>query len=262
MAALYEMSTIPLRQTTLSIIIPTLNEAGYLPAVIKSIMDAARLESPHEIIVSDCGSSDGTRELALSLGAKVVEGSPPPDCRAEAMNKGAAAASGDILLFLDADTILPHGYDESIMCALDNKVTVGGAFEFAMDGDALGLRLVELINRIRYRIWPRYYGDQGIFVLAAVFRGVGGYPARRIMEASDFCISLRKEGRLALIRNCAVTSSRRFIEGGIYRVLARDVRIWWLDLLGFQTEHFADAYRDNNRLRGSVSDKSRRLTRQ
>ncbi len=66
---------------------------------------------------------------------------------------------------------------------------------------------------------------------------------------------------LALIRKCAVTSSRRFIEGGIYHVLARDVRIRWLDLIGLDTEHFAKAYRDNNRLRGRVKDGNRRLTR-
>jgi len=256
MAALDEMSTIPLRQATLSIIIPALNEARYLPAVIRSVRDAASLKVSHEIIVSDCGSSDGTLELAMSLGARVVESSPPSGCRAEALNIGAAAAGGDVLLFLDADTILPHGYDESIMSALKDQGTVGGAFEFAMDGDAFGLRLVELINRVRYRIWPRYYGDQGIFVRADVFRVVGGYPSRRIMEASDFCVSLRKKGRLALIRKCAVTSSRRFIEGGVYNVLANDIRIWWLDLIGLQTEHFADAYRDNNRLRGRVDDES------
>ena len=251
------MSTVPLRNATLSIIIPTFNEARYLPAVIRRVRDAARLKVSHEIIVSDCGSSDGTVERALSLGARVVEGSPPPECRAEALNKGAAAAGGDVLLFLDADTILPHGYDESIMCALYDQGTVGGAFEFAMDGDAFGLRVVELINRLRYRIWPRYYGDQGIFVRADVFHGVGGYPARRIMEASDFCVSLRKEGKLSLIRKYAVTSSRRFIEKGVYHVLARDIHIWWLDLIGLKTEHFADAYRDNNRQRGRVSDENR-----
>jgi len=162
------------------------------------------------------------------------------------LNRAADAATGDVFLSLDADTLVPRGYDRAIRQALRNPHAVGGAFEFALDGPAFGLRVVEVINRIRYRIWPLYYGDQGLFVRAAVFRRVGGYPERRILEASDFCRLLARRGRLVLVRKYMATSARRFVEGGIWRVLAHDVRIWALDLFRLPTEQFGVTYQENN----------------
>jgi hypothetical protein len=103
---------------------------------------------------------------------------------------------------------------------------------------------------VRYRIWPRYYGDQGVFARAGAFRRAGGYPPRRILEASDLCRALGRLGTLVLIHKPMRTSPRRFLEGGIYRVLAHDVVLWWLDLLGLPTEHHGPAYQENNRRRG------------
>jgi glycosyltransferase involved in cell wall biosynthesis len=234
----------------LSIIIPTLNEAHYLGAAVEGVRRNAALGGPHEIIVADCGSVDGTAAEAARLGALVVREAPPLDSRAAALNRGAAEAGGDVLLFLDADSLVPYAYDRSIVGALRDPHVVGGAFEFALDGSPLGLRVVEVINRIRYRIWAWYYGDQGIFVRRDVFRRLGGYPRRRILEASDFCRALRRRGRLALIHKPMRTSPRRFLEGGIYRVLAHDVWIWWLDLVGRPTERFGTAYQENNHRRG------------
>jgi cellulose synthase/poly-beta-1,6-N-acetylglucosamine synthase-like glycosyltransferase len=101
--------------------------------------------------------------------------------RAAALNRGAAEASGDVFLFLDADTPVPRGYDRTIRRALADPRVVGGAFEFALDGTQLALRLVELLNRVRYRIWPLYYGDQGLFVRASAFRLVWGYREQRLL---------------------------------------------------------------------------------
>jgi hypothetical protein len=233
----------------LSIIIPALNEAGYLAAAVNSVRrQAAR--GPGEIILADCGSVDRTAAVAAGLGVRVVQEDPALDSRAAALNRGAAEAAGDVLLFLDADSTVPAGYDTAIRRALGRPGVVGGAFEFALDGAAWGLRLVELINRIRYRIWPLYYGDQGMFVRADAFRRAGGFPRRRILEASDFSRLLWRQGRLVLIRKPLKTSPRRFLEGGVCRVLARDARIWWLDLLDLPTERFAAAYRENNHRRG------------
>jgi hypothetical protein len=180
----------------------------------------------------------------------VVQEWPPLDSRAAALNRGAAAAAGDALLFLDADTLVPLGYDRWIERALRDPFVVGGAFEFALDGPGLGLRMVEVINRVRYRIWPLYYGDQGIFVRADVFRRLKGYPHRRILEASDFCRDLRRMGKVVLLRERMRTSPRRFLDGGVYRVLKHDTWIWWLDLLRRPTEHFGAAYQEENRRRG------------
>jgi rSAM/selenodomain-associated transferase 2 len=234
----------------LSVIIPTLNEARYLGAAVGLVRSRAVLGVSHEIIVADCGSTDGSAELAARLGVRVVEESPRLDSRAAALNAGAARATGDVLLFLDADTQAPKGYDRAIERALRDPHVVGGAFEFALDGAEIGLRIVELINRVRYRIWPYFYGDQGIFVRAEVFRRLGGYPCRQIMEASDLCRKLNRKGKLVLIHKPIKTSPRRFVEGGVYRVLAHDVRIWLLDMMRFSTEGYGAAYQRENRQRG------------
>jgi glycosyltransferase involved in cell wall biosynthesis len=236
----------------LSILIPTLNEARYLPAAVGAVRRRAADGPPHEVLVADCGSADGTAELAAQLGVQLVGGWPAPANRAAALNRAAGAATGDVFLSLDADTLVPRGYDRAIRQALRDPHAVGGAFEFALDGPEFGLRVVELIDRVRYRLWPLYYGDQGIFVRAAVFRRVGGYPERRILEASDFCRRLASRGKLVLVRKYMATSARRFVEGGIWRVLAHDVRIWALDLFRRPTEQFGAAYQEDNRRRGSA----------
>lgn len=233
----------------LSVIIPALNEAEFLPTTIRMLRENSVSEIRKEIIVSDSGSDDGTPELAARLGARFVECEDRPLGRGSALNLGAQSATGDVLFFLDADTIPPHGYDARIESVLSDPETVGGAFEFSLDGAEFGLRVVELLNRIRYRIRQRYYGDQGIFVRAEVFRRVGGYPERRILEAAYLCKALRKEGKLGLIGLDIKTSPRRFIEGGIYRVLAKDIKIWFLDLIGFPVDKFADDYWKENRIR-------------
>ena len=236
----------------LSVIIPTLNEVSCLAAAVAHARRQALLGPPPEIIVADCGSRDGTADLAVRLGTSLVREEPPPASRAAALNRGAAAATGDVLLALDADTLVPRAYDRAILRALGDPRVVGGAFEFALDGPQLGLRAVELINRVRYRIWRQYYGDQGVFVRAAAFWRAGGYPDRRVLEASDFCKRLGRLGRLVLVRKYMRTSARRFVEGGIFRVLAHDARIWGMDLLGLPVEHFGPAYQDDNRRRGAL----------
>jgi rSAM/selenodomain-associated transferase 2 len=236
----------------LSIIIPTLNEVHHLSAAVAQARIRSVLGESPEIIVVDCGSVDGTADLAVSLGTHIVQVRSELCSRAAALNRGALEATGDVLLALDADTLVPHGYDRAIRYALRDPHVIGGAFEFALEGPQLGLRLVEVINRIRYRLSPLYYGDQGIFIRTPVFRKVGGYPERLILEASDFCRRIRREGRLVLLPKYMKTSARRFVEGGIYRVLAHDCQIWWLDLLGRNTEQFGPAYQRNNIFRGTT----------
>lgn len=233
----------------LSIIIPTLNEARELPLAIGHARQRASL-GPHEVIVADCGSADDTAAVGRRLGAKLVIGHPPFSSRAAALNAGAREASGDVFLFLDADTLAPSDFDRAIRRALRDARVVGGAFEFALEGPQIGLRVVELINRVRYRIWPRFYGDQGVFARADAFWRVGGYPEQLLLESSDFCRRLGGHGQLALLRPYMRTSARRFLDGGIYRVLAHDCQIWWRDLLGLPTEGFGGDYQAYNRQRG------------
>jgi rSAM/selenodomain-associated transferase 2 len=237
----------------ISVIIPTLNEALYIRQAIHALKDRWRMEEPYEIIVSDCGSSDGTADIARRQGVRVIAQAPLPKSRAEALNRGVAASSGEYLFFADADSIPPEGYDGFIHKALEKPGIIGGAFELKLDQSGFALRVVEFINRIRYRICPCYYGDQGIFVKTSAFHQVNGYTERRILEASDFCEKLRKIGRIVLIKKNMITSSRRFIEGGVFRVFFRDIKIWWYDLIGKPTERFAVKYQNNNLQRARSS---------
>lgn len=232
----------------LSIIIPTLNEAAYIGTTLETLDQNSRLYN-HEVIVIDSGSKDENCEIVLEFGAKLITTKPKFPGRAYVLNEAAQYAEGDVYLFLDADTIVPPGYDKMIDAALSDPDVVGGAFEFALDGPEFGLRVVELINRVRYRIRKRYYGDQGIFVRADVFQRVGGYPEIGLLEAAYLCKKLKKEGKLKLIRQHIKTSPRRFIDGGIYRVLASDIKIWFLDLIGVGIDKYAPAYWKENKLR-------------
>ena len=230
----------------LSVIIPTLNESQYIARTINSAIEHAILGDSHEIIVVDNGSTDGTTDIVRKLKVILVKEDSILTGRATILNRGASFATGDVLLFLDADTIPPVGYDEEIRHAIFDLGAIGGAFEFALEGKGFGLRLVEIINRTRYGISHNYYGDQGIFVLTEVFRRIGGYPKKRILEASEFCNLLKKFGRLTLIRKAMKTSPRRFLKGGVYKVLLNDIKLWFLNLIGQHVDCYADDYWSEN----------------
>ncbi len=235
-------------------IVPALNEAAALPAALRALHEGAVLGAPYEVIVADAGSEDGTGALASRLGARVIAaqaGHAPPRGRGATANAGARAAGGEVLLFLDADTLVPEGWDREIATALERPEVVGGAFELAFEGPELRLRLVEVVDRIRYRISRYYYGDQAVFVRAGAFRLVGGFPEQPLLESADLCKRLKRVGRLVLVRAPVLTSARRFRDGGILRVFAHDVRLWLLHRLGFPLARHGERYWDENRRRGS-----------
>ena len=233
----------------LSIIIPTLNEAQYISETVCKVRENAILGEPFEIIVIDSGSCDGTRGIAEELRVRLIDSKTDQLGKSYALNQASSFASGDVMMFLDADSIVPEGYDWLILNSFKNPEVVGGAFEFSLDGREFGLRVVELINRIRYRVRQRYYGDQGIFVRSDAFKSVGGYPEIGLLETAHLCKNLRKEGKLQLIEAYMKTSPRRFLEGGIYRVLLNDIKIWFMDLIGINVNKYASAYWKENKLR-------------
>lgn len=129
---------------TISIVVPTLNEAENIKAAL-----AATQPSNHvEVIVVDGGSQDETVQIADSLGVKVILSAPG---RAKQMNEGAAVASGEILLFLHADTRLPLGFDVMVREALVQHGVVAGAFCLRIDAEQPSLRLVEWGVNVRSR---------------------------------------------------------------------------------------------------------------
>lgn len=233
----------------ISIIIPTLNEASDLPRTL----EAAQRGQPHEIIVVDGGSTDATVDLARSTDAIVLAA---PRCRAERLNRGAAIATGEYLLFLHADTYLPVGYSENIPALLGKPGVVGGAFTFAVADDFAGRRLVERATNWRARRWQFPYGDQALFLRREVFARLGGFPEMPIMEDYEFVRRLRRLGRIAIAPDAAVTSGRRWQRLGWLRTMLVNRAVILAYHLGVSPARLAGWYRSQTARRSSDASPS------
>ncbi len=193
----------------ISIVIPTLNEAHHLPETLAAI---AATNHDCEVIIADGGSQDQTREIGLASGAIVVPCNPG---RATQLNQGAAQATGEIYLFLHADTRLPPNWAEFVTQTLADRQTIAGAFELAIDASHWGLRLIEWGVKLRSRHLQLPYGDQAIFLRAKTFHQLGGFPELPIMEDFQLVKQLQQLGRIAIVPTAVLTSARRWQQRGI-----------------------------------------------
>lgn len=199
---------------SLSIIIPVLNEAKNIQDTLALIQNNTN-SSEIEIIVVDGGSTDQTVSIAKKLEVIVVE--PPTKGRAQQMNAGAAVATGDILLFLHADTKLPHNYDQLIINTLTQPKVIAGAFELAIDSPRASLRFIEVMVKLRSHLFSLPYGDQALFMKRSTFKQVGGFPDLAIMEDFAFVKQLKRQGKIAIAPAVVTTSSRRWDKLGVWR---------------------------------------------
>jgi rSAM/selenodomain-associated transferase 2 len=188
-----------------SVVIPTLDEADRLASLIAALRHEPELR---EIIIADGGSGDGTPSLARALGAASVTSERG---RGVQLRSGAARATGEILLFLHADSVFPSGGLAAICAGLDRDLRIpGGNFLTVFDGDSRFARWLT-----GFYAWLRrfalYYGDSGIFVRRAVYERIGGFKAIPLMEDYDFVRRLERAGPTIRIDDPPlVTSSRKF----------------------------------------------------
>jgi len=168
---------------------------------------------------------------------------PGGSTRAALMNAGAAVASGDCLWFLHADSRPPTDALGLISRALADERVVSGAFAHRFSEPAWSLAAINAINRLRYRLTRNYYGDQGIFVRAAVFRELGGYPDLALMEDLILSQRLKRRGRTALIATPLYTSGRRFLARGPWRTFSFIVWLLLLHTLRLDTQRYASRWR-------------------
>ncbi|HSB72611.1 MAG TPA: TIGR04283 family arsenosugar biosynthesis glycosyltransferase [Candidatus Methylomirabilis sp.] len=214
----------------LTFIIPVLNEAPNLERLLPRLV----ADCPGaEIIVVDGGSQDASREVARRHGARVLSGRRG---RARQMNGGAGAATGDILVFLHADTALPAKAALAIEAALEDAEVVGGRFDVRLDSRRLLLRLVAALMNLRSRLTGIATGDQAIFVRQSVFASLGGYADIPLMEDVEFTRRLKRMGRLACLRLSVATSARKWEREGVLRTICLMWSLRFLYWLGVPPE--------------------------
>jgi rSAM/selenodomain-associated transferase 2 len=222
----------------LSIVVPLLNEAQELPRLLDRLSLLARHGS--DIIIADGGSEDGSADTAESAGFTVVRSAKG---RARQMNAGAAQASGDVLLFLHADTQLPDEAHMWIEQALaDNKAT-WGRFDVRISGRHFMLRVVSRLMNLRSRLTGIATGDQAIFLTRSAFDAVGGFPDQPLMEDIELSRRLLALCRPAFISRCVTTSGRRWETRGVWRTILLMWRLRWDYWRGVPVQQLADAYR-------------------
>ena len=209
---------------------------------INNVFESVTRRDKIEILVIDAGSADGT---LMSIKGLSIELYQKPEFRQKkylSLNFGISRAKGEVLLFLDADTFLPAGFDTFIQNQLSKPNVVGGAFEFSFRNPDWKLWILQLLNRIRYRAGQMYYGDQAVFCQKEVAETIGGYPKRLLMESAFFCKELKNRGKLKLIKTPIVTSPRRFKENGFFKVSWFDFSMWVRFLFNLPIENYGQRY--------------------
>ncbi len=218
---------------TVSVIIPTLDEAGFLEAAIESVECQ---QEPWEIVVVDGGSVDGTCEIAARR-APVISSKRG---RAQQMNAGAAATGGDILLFLHADTRLPPQAFASIRQAFRDPAYLGGTFRLRFDRETPLLRFYSLCTRIRSPLLC--FGDRGLFARRDVFRSIGGFPPVPLFEDLELARAITRRGGFAFLDDAVTTSARRFHRVGPLRQQLRNVFLFTSYLAGTDPRSLVHLY--------------------
>ncbi|MEI8146486.1 MAG: TIGR04283 family arsenosugar biosynthesis glycosyltransferase [Alphaproteobacteria bacterium] len=219
----------------MSAVMPVLNEEASIAGAIR---DAHSSLGSAEVIVVDGGSSDKTVENAKDCDVSVISS---PRGRARQMNAGAGASSGDILLFLHADTRLPPNADRLIVAAI-NGGALWGRFDVMIAGRHPGLKVVARLMNIRSRFSGIATGDQAIFVTRQAFEAVGGFPDQPLMEDIDLSRRLLAMSKPACLRERVTTSGRRWDTHGFWRTVFLMWRLRFDHWLGADPAKLAHRY--------------------
>lgn len=231
-----------MNEAIISVIIPVLNEEKTIISVLSKLQNTPNLE----MIIVDGGSQDNTIKVVDKFGkntnieVRILETIPG---RAHQMNMGAKAATGEILLFLHADTQLPERFEKWVRQVLDEPNIIAGAFELKIAASVIGLRWVELGVKWRSQYLQMPYGDQAIFLKASTFWGVGGFPELPLMEDFQLVRQLRRRGKIVLVPVAVTTSGRRWQKLGVLRTTLINQMIIIAYLLGISPSTLANWYR-------------------
>lgn len=208
----------------ISIIIPTFNEENYLPALLQSIKN--QTAQPFEVIVADANSIDQTRKIAASFGCRITQGGYLPKGR----NNGAAIAKSDILLFLDADNILPKEFLEKTAGEFQRRnLDIASCFTYVTSPsilDSLGALITNFYFKIAEKIRPHVYGFC-IFARKKIHKEINGFDEKAILgEDQDYVLRASKKGVYRFLLSMKLPNSmRRFDEGGKIKTMLKYILI-------------------------------------
>jgi rSAM/selenodomain-associated transferase 2 len=226
-------------RSTFSIIIPVLHESKIISSLLDSLEQLER-DEPFEIIVVD-GSP--TLDTLQAIKDKKVKKYACRQGRGRQMNEGAAHATGDVLIFLHADTLLPRNALSLIQTALENQEYIGGAFSLQIKSQTFFFRIIAAITTFRCRMTRAPYGDQVIFLRKSYFDTIGGYKDLPLMEDVELMRRIRKKkGQIVILPETVITSDRRWHQEGFLYTLLRDNGIIFLYWCGWPAEKLAKYY--------------------
>jgi rSAM/selenodomain-associated transferase 2 len=227
----------------LAVIVPVLNEAATVPEALAQL--APLRQRGARVIVVDGGSADDTAGRARAAADQVLSA---PRGRASQMNAGARHAlddgTVDALLFLHVDTRLPAHADALIGAACAARPRAWGRFDVRIDGRSPALALVAAMMNVRSRLTGICTGDQCLFATRALFETVGGFPALPLMEDIEFSRRARRVARPIALRECAITSGRRWERHGVVKTVLLMWRLRLAYFFGADPARLAAAYRD------------------
>ncbi len=219
----------------LTIVLPVLNESAMIVGGLQAL--APLRARGAEIVVVDGGSIDGTPQLAAPFADRLIA---VPRGRGAPMNAGAALGSGDALLFLHADTLLPANADRLIAAALTRRAW--GRFDLRIAGRHPFLRVIARMINWRSRLTGIASGDQAIFVRREAFVAVGGFPELPLMEDIAISRRLKRLCRPFCIATPAITSGRRWERNGVARTILLMWRLRLAYYLGVEPALLARRY--------------------
>jgi rSAM/selenodomain-associated transferase 2 len=222
---------------SLSIVIPVLNEAAGIADALAALAPCRAREA--EVVVVDGGSADATIAIARPLADHVLSA---PRGRGSQMNAGAAAAKGDVLLFLHADTRLPPDADRLVLTGLQNSNRAWGRFDVTIAGRSPLLRMVATMMNLRSRLSGIATGDQAIFVAREAFAEVRGFPDIPLMEDIVLSRRLKRVGRPLCLAARVITSGRRWEQHGVIRTMVMMWRLRLAFFLGAEPARLARRY--------------------
>lgn len=217
----------------LSVVVPTLDERPRIRGLVQSL-----LREVDEVVVSDGGSTDGTIEVARSAGARVVRG---PAGRGPQLDRGAAAARGDLLWFLHADVGVPRGLGGGVRRAAEGAAW--GGCEARIDSADLRLRWTAFVMTRRARLTGSMTGDMGIWARRSLFERVGGFGSLSALEDLAFSDRARRAAPWALVGPPLGTSARRWTSEGVNRTMVRMLALRLAYRMGVPPDRLARRYR-------------------